>query len=144
MIATVQRHGHRAGAAPAAAPGEAGEAAKGERPDRGRRDRKPDFRRPRPDAAPAEAGAEALRPGKAVPTKAVRRGSASASRARAARTGDPKDKGYKGGREGREGGGDRAPRVFSSQAPRERVADPNSPFAKLAALKEQLTANRKD
>ena len=27
---------------------------------------------------------------------------------------------------------------------RDRPADPNSPFAKLAALKEQLTANRKD
>jgi len=27
---------------------------------------------------------------------------------------------------------------------RDRPADPNSPFAKLAALKEQLAANRKD
>ena len=36
----------------------------------------------------------------------------------------------------------------SSQAPqrdkRDREPDPNSPFAKLAALKEQLAANRKD
>lgn len=36
-------------------------------------------------------------------------------------------------------------RTFATSAPRERerVADPNSPFAKLAALKEQL-GNRKD
>jgi ATP-dependent RNA helicase SUPV3L1/SUV3 len=34
----------------------------------------------------------------------------------------------------------------SSQNPRERdrPVDPNSPFAKLAALKEQLAGNRKD
>ena len=32
----------------------------------------------------------------------------------------------------------------SSQNPRERAADPNSPFAKLAALKEQLAGNRKE
>jgi ATP-dependent RNA helicase SUPV3L1/SUV3 len=32
----------------------------------------------------------------------------------------------------------------SPPAPRERPADPNSPFAKLAALKEQLEANAKE
>jgi ATP-dependent RNA helicase SUPV3L1/SUV3 len=32
----------------------------------------------------------------------------------------------------------------SSAAPRDRAADPNSPFAKLAALKEQLAGNRKE
>jgi ATP-dependent RNA helicase SUPV3L1/SUV3 len=50
----------------------------------------------------------------------------------------------KGGR-GDKGGPSHRP-FASSAAPRERdrVADPNSPFAKLAALKEQLTANRKD
>src|SRR5579859_6515333 len=32
----------------------------------------------------------------------------------------------------------------SSQNPRDRGADPNSPFAKLAALKEQLAGNRKE
>jgi ATP-dependent RNA helicase SUPV3L1/SUV3 len=139
-----QRHGQRTGATPAAASGEAGEAAKGDRPDRGRRDRKPDFRRPRPDAAPAEAGAEAAQAREGRPNEG--RPPRERERFQGKGRGDKggKDKGYKGGREGREGGGDRAPRVFSSQAPRERVADPNSPFAKLAALKEQLTANRKD
>jgi ATP-dependent RNA helicase SUPV3L1/SUV3 len=141
-----QRHGHRAGAAPAEASAEAGEAAKGDRPERGRRDRdrKPDFRRPRPDAAPAEAGAEAApaREGRPNEGRPPRERERFQGKGRGDKGG--KDKGYKGGREGREGGGDRAPRVFSSQAPRERVADPNSPFAKLAALKEQLTANRKD
>ncbi len=57
----------------------------------------------------------------------------------------PKGKGrFEGKRDRREGGG--ALRTFASSAgPRERdrPADPNSPFAKLAALKEQL-ANRKD
>jgi ATP-dependent RNA helicase SUPV3L1/SUV3 len=45
----------------------------------------------------------------------------------------------------REGGGSH--RTFATSAsPRERdrPADPNSPFAKLAALKDQLAANRKD
>ncbi len=32
----------------------------------------------------------------------------------------------------------------TSAAPRDRAADPNSPFAKLAALKDQLAGNRKD
>ena len=57
----------------------------------------------------------------------------------------------KGGRD--KGGRDKRPdsgpshRQFATSAPpreRERPIDPNSPFAKLAALKEQLTANRKD
>jgi ATP-dependent RNA helicase SUPV3L1/SUV3 len=137
------RHGHRPGAVPAAGTGEAGEAAKSERP--GRRDRKPDFRRPRPDGAPAEVSAEGAPPREGRPNDG--RPPRERERFQGKGRGDKgsKDKGFKGGREGREGGGDRAPRVFSSsQAPRERVADPNSPFAKLAALKEQLTANRKD
>ena len=58
----------------------------------------------------------------------------------------------KGGRDkaGRDKGGrDSGPshRQFATSAgprERERPIDPNSPFAKLAALKEQLTANRKD
>jgi ATP-dependent RNA helicase SUPV3L1/SUV3 len=50
----------------------------------------------------------------------------------------------KGGRDKREFGPSHRP--FASTAPRERdrAIDPNSPFAKLAALKEQLAANRKD
>ncbi|WP_458759376.1 helicase-related protein [Afipia sp. TerB] len=48
------------------------------------------------------------------------------------------------GRDRREGGGSH--RTFATSAPRERerAADPNSPFAKLAALKDQLATNRKD
>jgi ATP-dependent RNA helicase SUPV3L1/SUV3 len=51
----------------------------------------------------------------------------------------------KGGRDKREGGPSHR-QYATSAAPRERERpiDPNSPFAKLAALKEQLTANRKD
>ncbi len=58
----------------------------------------------------------------------------------------------KGGRDkaGRDKGGrDSGPshrQYATSASPRERdrPIDPNSPFAKLAALKDQLTANRKD
>ncbi|ABD86120.1 helicase-related protein [Rhodopseudomonas palustris] len=135
-----------------ASAGEAGEAeqGKGDRPNRGRRDRKPEFRRPRTDApvaaaadAPAAEGTPDARPAQAPrPPRDRERFQGKGGR------GKDKFQGGKGGREGREGrdSGDRAPRVFSSSAPRERerVADPNSPFAKLAALKEQLTANRKD
>ena len=51
----------------------------------------------------------------------------------------------KGGRDKRDSGPSH--RQFATSAPpreRDRPIDPNSPFAKLAALKEQLTANRKD
>ncbi|MFZ2156185.1 MAG: hypothetical protein WAV72_08710, partial [Bradyrhizobium sp.] len=65
--------------------------------------------------------------------------------------GGGRDKGPrdKGGRDRDKGGRDSGPshrQWATSAAPRERdrPADPNSPFAKLAALKEQLTAGRKD
>jgi ATP-dependent RNA helicase SUPV3L1/SUV3 len=75
--------------------------------------------------------------------------------------GRDRDKGRRDNKFGGKGGGDRGGRdkggrgdkggpshrpFATTAAPRERerVADPNSPFAKLAALKEQLTANRKD
>jgi ATP-dependent RNA helicase SUPV3L1/SUV3 len=53
----------------------------------------------------------------------------------------------KGGRD--KGGRDSGPshRQYATSASpreRERPIDPNSPFAKLAALKDQLAANRKD
>jgi ATP-dependent RNA helicase SUPV3L1/SUV3 len=51
----------------------------------------------------------------------------------------------KGGRDKRESGPSHRPYASSaSPRDRDRPVDPNSPFAKLAALKEQLTANRKD
>jgi len=62
--------------------------------------------------------------------------------------GRDRDKGGrdKGDREGRSGGGPSHRQYATSASPRERdrPVDPNSPFAKLAALKDQLTANRKD
>ena len=53
----------------------------------------------------------------------------------------------KGDREGGRSGGGPSHRQYASSAPpreRERPVDPNSPLAKLAALKEQLTAARKE
>src|SRR5206468_11145344 len=69
--------------------------------------------------------------------------------------GGGRDKGGRGGRDfgGRDKGGrdkrDSGPshrQWATSAAPRERdrPVDPNSPFAKLAALKEQLAGNRKE
>jgi ATP-dependent RNA helicase SUPV3L1/SUV3 len=48
----------------------------------------------------------------------------------------------KGGRES--GPSHRQYATSAGPRDRDRPIDPNSPFAKLAALKEQLTANRKD
>ena len=55
-----------------------------------------------------------------------------------------RDKG--GGRDKRDGGPSHRPYASSASPPRERdrPIDPNSPFAKLAALKEQLAGNRKE
>jgi ATP-dependent RNA helicase SUPV3L1/SUV3 len=55
----------------------------------------------------------------------------------------PRDR-DKGGRDKREHGPAHRPYASSAPRERERAIDPNSPFAKLAALKEQLAANRKD
>ena len=160
------RHRHqdrpREGAAPAAAAaGETGEAVKHERHRRGRRDRKNEFRKPGTEApldaaAPAADGAPVREP------REDNEGRPSRERFR----GRDKDKGrdadqrkgkFAGGRDnggrdkgGRDKGGrDSGPshRQYATSASpreRERPIDPNSPFAKLAALKEQLTANRKD
>jgi len=57
----------------------------------------------------------------------------------------PRDHGRdKGGRDKRDFGPSHRPYASSAPRERERAVDPNSPFAKLAALKEQLAANRKD
>jgi ATP-dependent RNA helicase SUPV3L1/SUV3 len=144
-----------------AAAGEAGEAAKREQHRHGRRDRHRDFRKNRPDQ-PAEAAVAATAEG------------APASEGREERHGRPRDRvegkgredrnrgkfrdredgNREGGRDkGRERGRDRGResgpshrQYASSASPRERdrPVDPNSPFAKLAALKEQMTAGRKD
>jgi len=159
------RHRHqdrpKEGAAPAAAAaGEAGEAAKHERHRRGRRDRGREFRKPGPEA-PLDAAAPAA---DGAPVREPREDKGRPSRERF--RGRDKDKGrdtdqqrgkFTGGRDnggrdkgGRDKGGrDSGPshRQYATSASpreRERPIDPNSPFAKLAALKDQLTANRKD
>ncbi|MBS0530431.1 MAG: helicase [Proteobacteria bacterium] len=134
------------GAQPAAAEGVAAEAAeKRERHGRGRRARHKEFRKP---DAPAE-GAPARN--ESSPGRESREGKGRPPRERFQGKGRDRDheKGkFQGARKGgREGRADGAPslRPYASSAPRERERpmDPNSPFAKLAALKEQL-ANRKD
>ncbi|MDB5653849.1 MAG: helicase-like, partial [Tardiphaga sp.] len=148
----------------AAAEGEApADGAKRERTgDRPRRDRS-EFRRPRPDAPAANAAA----PAEGAPNRGPRDND-NKGRPPRERFGDkgrgdrpPGDKSFGDRNKGKFKGGDRdkggrpdrndrnsggATRPYaSSAAPRERdrPIDPNSPFAKLAALKEQLTA-RKD
>ncbi|WP_029585063.1 helicase-related protein [Bradyrhizobium sp. URHD0069] len=147
------RHHERAkeGEAPAAA-GEAGDAAKHERHRRGRRERNNEFRKPRTDA-PAEGVTAAAADG--APVREVREDKGRPPRERF----QGRDKGREDKHKGKFGGGrdkggrDKRPdggpshRQFATSAPpreRDRPIDPNSPFAKLAALKEQLTANRKD
>jgi ATP-dependent RNA helicase SUPV3L1/SUV3 len=142
------------GVQPAAAAVEATDGAKRERHGRGRRDRGNDFRKPLGDA-PVEAAAA---PAEGAPVREPRDDKGRPPRERFAGKGRESDK-YKGkpgggrdhgsrdkgGRDKREGGPSH--RQFATSAPpreRERPVDPNSPFAKLAALKEQLTANRKD
>ena len=160
------RHRHRdrpAEGAPAAVAGEPGDAAKGERHRRGRRDRHNEFRKLRadaPGAAPAAAdGAPAApREDKAQPPRERFQGRDKGRDNDKGRDRDKdrgkfgggRDKGGrdKGGRDrdkGRDGGPSHR-QYATSAAPRERdrPVDPNSPFAKLAALKEQLAANRKD
>ncbi|WP_319798119.1 helicase-related protein [Nitrobacter sp.] len=131
---------------PAGADGEAGEAAQGrERHGRGRHRRSAD--------APAEAGSAG---GERAPGREPREGKGRPPRERFQGKGRDRDRDrdqdkgrFKGSRKGggREGRPDAGPshRPYASSAPRERerALDPNSPFAKLAALKEQLSG-RKD
>ncbi|ABD05259.1 helicase [Rhodopseudomonas palustris HaA2] len=132
-----QRHRpQQGGQAAAPAEGEAAGEAKRDRPGGGRRgDRKGggDFRRDRPregDGAPPQATAGEGRPPR------------ERFKGRDNKFGDKFKGGGKGGRD--QGASHR--QVASSAPPRERdrPIDPNSPFAKLAALKEQLTAGRKE
>ncbi len=164
------RHHDRAAegaAGPAAVAGEAGDAAKGERHRRGRRDRHNEFRKlradaPAPNAAPA-AGATPAAGDAAPAAREPREDRAQQPRERFQGKGREGDKGrdrnkdrdkdrgkFGGGRDksgrDRDKGGPSHRQYATSAAPRERdrPVDPNSPFAKLAALKEQLAANRKD
>jgi ATP-dependent RNA helicase SUPV3L1/SUV3 len=155
-------HRPQQGSAPAAAAGEVTEADKTDRHGRGRRDRRNEFRKGR--EVPAE-GVTAAPEG--APAREGREGGAHPPRERFQSKGRDNDKGRDkdrtkfGGRDkgdrdrgGRDRGGrDKRPdsgpshrQYATSASPRERdrPIDPNSPFAKLAALKEQLTAERKD
>jgi ATP-dependent RNA helicase SUPV3L1/SUV3 len=150
------------GTQPGAVAAEAGEGEKRERHRRGRRDRGQEFRKPRGDA-PAEVAAV---PADSAPAREQRDRGERPSRERFEGKGRDKSEGKferkperkfggerdrargerdKGGRDKRDGGPSHRP-FATSAAPRERerAIDPNSPFAKLAALKEQLAANRKD
>ncbi|WP_298259565.1 helicase-related protein [Bradyrhizobium sp.] len=142
-----------------AATGEQGEGAKRER--HRRRDRHRDFRKPRPDR-PADGAVAASADG--APAREPREDRTDRPRDRfegKGRSGDQnkvkfrdRDDARKGARDKGRDRGDRSGResgpshrqYASSASPRERdrPIDPNSPFAKLAALKEQMTANRKD
>jgi ATP-dependent RNA helicase SUPV3L1/SUV3 len=162
------RHRPPEGAPAAASTGETGEGVKHERHRRGRRDRTDEFRKLR-SAAPAEG--VAATPAEGVGVVREGREERTHPRERFHGKGRDKDRGgerekdgrnkFGGGREkggrdkggrdkgGRDKRGDGGPshRQFASSAAprdRDRPIDPNSPFAKLAALKEQLTANRKD
>ena len=166
------RHRHHdrpaEGAASAAGAGApSADAAKGERHRRGRRDRHNEFRKLRADApaanaAPAAAdGAPSAPREDRAPSPRERFQGRDRDKSRDNDKGRDRDKDrgkFGGGRDkgGRDKGGrdrdkgrDSGPshrQYASSATPRERdrPADPNSPFAKLAALKEQLAANRKD
>ncbi len=153
-------------AAGEAATNEAGEGAKRERHRHGRRDRHHEFRKP---SAPADGATPVAADG--APAREPREDRGRPSRERfegkgrsedrnkgkfrdrdnGGRDGGGRDKGGrdKGGRDRDRGGRESGPshrQYATSAGPRERdrPIDPNSPFAKLAALKEQLAANRKD
>lgn len=151
------RHRHQnkpaEGAQPVAAEGEAaGEGAKRERHGRPRRERNKDFRKPRSDA-PAETASAVVTAEGAPAVREPREDKGRTSRERfQGKPRDGRDKGKfagkpKGDRDGGRSSGGPSHRQYATSAPpreRERPIDPNSPFAKLAALKEQLTAGRKD
>jgi ATP-dependent RNA helicase SUPV3L1/SUV3 len=167
-----RRHGRPADAVQPAAAGEAagseaaaseaGDGAKRERHRQGRRDRHKDFRRPQP-GAPSEGAPPVAAAPDGAPAGEVREDKNGRPRERfegkgrkeERNKGKPRDRDEGGRDKGRDRGGrDRGGRengpshrqYASSATPRERdrPIDPNSPFAKLAALKEQMTANRKE
>ncbi len=141
-----------------AAPVEAGEGAKRERHRHRRRHH--DFRKPQPDQPTEAASAEV------APSRELREEKGGRPRERFEGKGRSeernrskfreRDEGREAGRDKHRSGRDRdrgsresgpSHRQYASSAsPRERDrgADPNSPFAKLAALKEQLSGGRKD
>jgi len=158
--------------AQAATPAEGGEGG-GEKRERHRRPRRhQDFRAPPREGTPAEAGAAPAATTAAAPAEGAPREDRGQRRERfegkgfegkgrdrdnerrrdnkfgGDRKGDRGERGRdfgrdKGGRDKRENGPSHRPYASSAPRERDRPIDPNSPFAKLAALKEQL-AGRKE
>jgi ATP-dependent RNA helicase SUPV3L1/SUV3 len=150
-------------AASEAATGEPGEGAKRERHRHGRRDRHKDFHRPQP-ATPGEGAQPVAADG--APAREPREDKNDRPRERFEGKGrndkgredrnkgkfrdrddGGRDKGRGGGRDRDRGGRESGPshRQYASSASprdRDRPIDPNSPFAKLAALKEQMAARK--
>ncbi|MBU6465010.1 MAG: helicase, partial [Proteobacteria bacterium] len=166
-----QRHGHQAAAQDGSSP--ASEAGEGEKREhhRRRRHRRNEFRKPG-EGAPMEAAAPAEDAPASEPREGQRRDQREDRRGnrpprerfegrdrekggRHDKFGGDRNKGDRNkdrdrgsrdaGRDKRDSGPSHR-QWATSAAPRDRdhAADPNSPFAKLAALKEQLTAGRKD
>ena len=131
-----------AGGREAAADGE-----KRERHGRHRRDRNNDNRRPRGDAPAANAGEGAAQ---ARPPRVEKGGRPPRDHFKGKDRNQDRGKGQfdKRGRDGRRddrsGGSHRTYASSATPRERDRPADPNSPFAKLAALKDQLAGTRKD
>ncbi len=143
-----ERHGRRGEAA-----GEgAGEASQRSR-HRHDRDRRPDRpRRDAPSETPVRAEEGASAPAEATPADAPRRDRPRPHQERGGRDrkfggggrGEWRGKGRQGGPSGDDASYRQQRASASAPERRERPIDPNSPFAKLAALKAQLEANAKD
>ena len=131
-----------AGEGEAAADGE-----KRERHGRHRRDRNNDNRRPRGDAPAANAGEGAAQ---ARPPRDEKGGRPPRDHFKGKDRNQDRGKaqfdkrGRDGRRDDRSGGSHRTYASSATPRERDRPADPNSPFAKLAALKDQLAGTRKD
>ena len=158
------RHHDRNRTAPAAADGVAAEPGadqprrEHQRPGRGRRDRNAAFGKFAGGEAKPEASAQPAREARPQPGRSQGHrpeGDRPPRERFDNKRSEGKPERFKGkgkfgeGRDGRRDGGGPALRQYASSAApsreRDRPADPNSPFAKLAALKEQLAANtRKD
>ena len=161
--------GTQPAAAGEAAAGEPADGAKRERHRHGRRDRHRDFSKLRPDQPAADGAVAAAAAADGVPAREARddrQGRPPRDRADGKGPGGDRNKGKsredggrdkgrdkgrgdRGGRDRDRGGRESGPshrQYASSASPRERdrPIDPNSPFAKLAALKEQMSASRKD
>jgi ATP-dependent RNA helicase SUPV3L1/SUV3 len=138
-----------------------GEGATRERHRHGRRNRQHDFGKARPDQPPGGAVAQQ----DSAVAREPREDKAGRPRERLEGRGRNEDRNRGKSRDREDGGRDRAARdkgrdrdkggresgpshrqyaTSASPRDRDRAIDPNSPFAKLAALKEQLSANRKD